>query len=335
MIQIKREHYRALADYYVSLPLSSDTCKMTTRARETFQFLHDLTGQDEADRPVVPRTLEQRRYLAKAHLREALLMHEESLRVNRMCQELKNKAEQLQTVIKHFHHRSLTLYETLEDEDDFQELVTPPPVMAATKYQLTLSYPDFSQHKVQDLFRQLGPEAVFSAKHDWSPARTVHLSRKTENTGFGFSVRGAAPVVVVSVETGGLADMARIREGDYLVGLMDRDVKWSSHEQVVNMITEASNYLRLTVVSPVKPWNKFKPNYSDSVSSKDQSQSSVSSSSSSSTSSTNIIRVFTPSSSRTSFSSMSSTSSKDSDNHDNNNRQRKKTWAVLQIKSNK
>ena len=30
----------------------------------------------------------------------------------------------------------------------------------------------------QDLFRQLGPEAVFSAKHDWSPPRTVHLTRR-------------------------------------------------------------------------------------------------------------------------------------------------------------
>ena len=47
------------------------------------QFLHDLSGQDEADRPAVPRSAQQRKYLGKAHLREALLMHEEALRVNR------------------------------------------------------------------------------------------------------------------------------------------------------------------------------------------------------------------------------------------------------------
>ena len=334
LIQVKREHYRALADYYVSFPLSNGTgLPLSSKAAETLQFLHDLSGQDEADRPVVPRSDKQRKYLGKAHLREALLMHEEALRVNRMCPELRNK-EALQGVIKHFHSRSLSLYEMLEEEDDFQELLSPPPVLAATKYQLTLSYPDFSRHKVQDLFRQLGPEAVFSAKHDWSPARTVHLTKKTdEGQGYGFSVRGAAPVTVVTVEPGSLADLAAIREGDYLVGLMDRDVKWSSHTQVVNMITEAMTYLRLTVVSPIKPWTKYKNSYSDSISSKPD-QSSVSSSSSSG-SSTNIIRVFTPSSSRTSFSSMSSTSSKESDGNLDNQKQRKKTWAVLQIKNHK
>ena len=292
---------------------------------------------DEADRPVVPRTKEQRKYLAKAHLREALLMHEEALRVNRMCPELKNK-DVLQLVIKHFHSRSLSLYEMLEDEDDFQELLSPPPIQAATKYQLTLSYPDFSQHKVQDLFRQLGPEAVFSAKHDWSPARTVHMTRTSDTTGYGFSVRGAAPVVVVGVEPGSLADMAQVREGDYLVGLMDRDVKWSTHDQVVNMITESMTYLRLTIVTPIKPWTKYKNSFSDSIStSNNKDQLSVSSStSSSSTSSSNVIKVFSPSSSRTSFSSLSSTSSKDSDSVNSDHyKHRKKSWAVLQIKNYK
>ena len=65
-----------------------------------------------------------------------------------MCPELRNK-EALHAVIKHFHARSLGLYELLEEEDDFQELLAPPPVMAATKYQLNLSYPDFSLHRVQ------------------------------------------------------------------------------------------------------------------------------------------------------------------------------------------
>ena len=116
---------------------------------------------------------------------------------------------------------------------------------------------------------------------------------------------------------------------------MDRDVKWSSHTQVVNMITEAMTYLRLIVVSPIKPWTKYKNIYSESISSKPDQSSVTSSTSSASGSSTNIIRVFTPSSSRTSFSSMSSTSSKDSDNNLDNQKQRKKTWAVLQIKNYK
>ena len=77
-----------------------------------------------------------------------------------MCPELRNK-EALHAVIKHFHARSLGLYELLEEEDDFQELLAPPPVMAATKYQLNLSYPDFSLHRVQ-VCRRLHPWLILT-----------------------------------------------------------------------------------------------------------------------------------------------------------------------------
>ena len=87
--------------------------------------------------------------------------------------------------------------------------------MPATTYQLTLAFPDFSQYKVSfvllsycqgstskgpteshyhndgddgvsnainvqvnDLFRGLGPVAVFSAKHHWTAPRTIQLRKK-------------------------------------------------------------------------------------------------------------------------------------------------------------
>ena len=46
-------------------------------------------------------------------------MHEEALRVNRMCPELRKK-DMLKNVLKNYHERSLSLYEDLEDEDDFR-----------------------------------------------------------------------------------------------------------------------------------------------------------------------------------------------------------------------
>ena len=52
-------------------------------------------------------------------MREALLMHEEALRLNRMCPDLRKK-DTLKNVLKHFHERSLSLYQDLEDEDDFR-----------------------------------------------------------------------------------------------------------------------------------------------------------------------------------------------------------------------
>ena len=52
-------------------------------------------------------------------MREALLMHEEALRVNRMCRELRKK-DILQEVLRLSHDRSLNKYADVDDEDDFQ-----------------------------------------------------------------------------------------------------------------------------------------------------------------------------------------------------------------------
>ena len=185
----------------------------------------------------------------KAHLREALLAHEEALRVNRMCRELRKK-DALQEVLKESHQRALHLYEEVDEEDDFQELLEPPPVLPATSIQLTLSFPDFSAHRVSDLFQQLGPEAVFSAKHHWTAPRSIQL-RKHRTEGFGFSVRGDAPVVLVGVEQSSLAMIAGLKEGDYLVAIGDREVKWEGHDTVVSLIRQAGDFLRLRVVSPL------------------------------------------------------------------------------------
>jgi len=209
LVQVKREHYRAMADYYVARGLFNHQAQLAPRSVETLQFLHDVNVESEAERPDVPRTAEQQKYLAKAHLREALLMHEEALRVNRMCPELRKK-ENIYAVLKHYHDTTVSMYEDIDEEDDFQEVLEPPPILPSTKFQLSLSYPDFSLYPVTDLFHSLGPEAVFSAKHHWTRSRTVQLTKK-EDEGYGLSVRGMAPVVVVEVEQDSLAEVSSRR----------------------------------------------------------------------------------------------------------------------------
>lgn len=253
LVTVKREHYRALANYYVAIALLDNRHEeLQQKSRETLQFIHDIRPEKAGTRtarPQLPDTEDQRLALGKAHLKEALLQHEEALRVNRMCRELRKK-DALHCALRHAHDRCLDKYADVDDEDDFTEQLEPPPVLAATTFQLTLAYPDFSRHKVADLFRCLGPVAVFSAKHHWSAPRTVHLSKKEEE-GYGFSVRGDAPVIVAGVEHGSLADIGGMREGDYLVGIGDSDVKWSGHGEVVAMIREAENSLRLRLVTPL------------------------------------------------------------------------------------
>ena len=123
-----------------------------------------------------------------------------------MCRELRKK-DGLADVLRQSHDRCADKYADVDDEDDFSEVMEPPPVLAGTTYQLSLAYPDFSRHKVVDLFRSLGPVAVFSAKHHWTAPRTVQL-RKKDDEGYGFSVRGDAPVVIAGVEHGSLADVS-------------------------------------------------------------------------------------------------------------------------------
>jgi hypothetical protein len=65
LVQVKREHYRALADYYVALGLSNHQTELTERSVETLLFLHDVSQEDDAERPAVPRTAEQRKYLGE------------------------------------------------------------------------------------------------------------------------------------------------------------------------------------------------------------------------------------------------------------------------------
>jgi hypothetical protein len=56
------------------------------------------------------------------------------------------------------------------------------------------------------LFSGLGPIAIFSAKHHWTGPRVVRL-RKRELEGFGFSVRGDAPVIVAGIDANSIAEV--------------------------------------------------------------------------------------------------------------------------------
>ena len=64
LTQVKREHYRALAHYYVALGLLDHLGELGPRTRETLQFVHD-TKEVEDKRLQVPNTDKDRKYLGK------------------------------------------------------------------------------------------------------------------------------------------------------------------------------------------------------------------------------------------------------------------------------
>lgn len=97
--------------------------------------------------------------------------------------------------------------------------------------------------------------------------RSVVLHRAKR--GFGFILRGAkassqlmqlkpsdrfpALQYLDDVDPGGVADMAGLKPGDFLLAINDEDVRAASHEKVVDMIRSAGALVSMTVVSPQFP----------------------------------------------------------------------------------
>ena len=117
-------------------------------------------------------------------------------------------------------------------------------------------------------------------------------------------------------------------EGDVLVGIEGEDVKWKTKEEVIHRIIAAENYLRITVVTPIRTrvTNK-KSSESESERYNSKELESVSSSS-------KVIKVFPPSDSRRSLSSsLSSVSdfSLSSGSDKFRTFRKKRPWSVLKI----
>ncbi|KPJ11801.1 Rhophilin-2 [Papilio machaon] len=305
--------------------------------------------------------------LGRAHLAEALALYEEALRLQRMCRELRGK-EALSRCVTAQRERAARARGGRE-EPDFADIIDAPAILPASKFELALTPPDFAQHRVEDLFKSLGPIAVFSAKRHWSAPRLIQLQKNTEkrrearrdrrngkeedklrrrpsdkrdhsednstyynqirdekildekrvtkqngvyinsynnnnydyhhkvieydryeyemekesklkngrererkelrrvaseynmannkdDEGFGFTVRGDAPVVIAAVEPNSLADIGGMREGDFIISIGETDVKWSSHGEVVRLIQQAGPALTLRLATPMDTCHK-------------------------------------------------------------------------------
>lgn len=65
-------------------------------------------------------------FSGRAHLKSALLFHEEAHRILRLCRELRNK-HFLSHVLNKCHERTSKAYANIEDDDDdFSEILDPP-----------------------------------------------------------------------------------------------------------------------------------------------------------------------------------------------------------------
>ncbi|XP_055779184.1 rhophilin-1-like [Salvelinus fontinalis] len=242
MVQVKAEHFRALSHYYAAVALCDLTQSIDEEEcdEEGEKALLQLHVSNPAGPPLsqVLRDPEERRKLGKAHLRRALIRHEEAMRVHGLCKILR-KMDILQEVLSFVHKRSLDKYSEMDREDDFDETAEAPEIHSQTQQKPDIIPPNFSTVQVTDIFRRLGPLSVFCARARWGPVRLVCLQRG--EGGLGLTLRGDSPVLVAGVVPGGCAEEAGLREGDYIVAVDGENCKWAKHGEVVHNLKSCSD----------------------------------------------------------------------------------------------
>uniref|UniRef100_A0A4W5N0Z2 Rhophilin Rho GTPase binding protein 1 n=1 Tax=Hucho hucho TaxID=62062 RepID=A0A4W5N0Z2_9TELE len=241
MVQVKAEHFRALSHYNAAVALCDHTQSIKEEddeesAKALFQF-HVSTPAGPPLSQVL-RDPEDRRKLGKAHLRCAVIRHEEAMRVHGLCKILR-KMDILQEVLSFMYKRSLDKYSEMDREDDFDETAEAPEIHSQTQHKPDITPPNFSTVPVTDIFQRLGPLSVFCARARWGPVRVVSLQRGDGS--LGLTLRGDSPVLVAGVVPGGCAQEAGLREGDYIVAVDGEDFKWAKHGEVVHTLKSCSN----------------------------------------------------------------------------------------------
>ncbi|XP_044309204.1 rhophilin-1 isoform X1 [Varanus komodoensis] len=235
MVHVKAEHFTALSHYFAAIALCDHPAAPGADPPEhekAFLQLHISAPEGPALRLLL-QDPEERRRLGKAHLKKAIMRHEEAMRIHGLCKILR-KMDILQEVLCLAHKRSLRKYSEIDHEEDFFEAVEAPDIHPKTQQRPEIKSPNFSKVKVMDIFHRLGPLSVFSAKNKWHPPRTVQLVRG--ESGFGFTLRGDSPVLIAGVVAGGCAAEAGLKEGDYIVSVGGKDCRWSKHAQVVQLL---------------------------------------------------------------------------------------------------
>ncbi|CAH6791029.1 Rhpn1 [Phodopus roborovskii] len=232
LAHVKSEHFCALAHYHAAMALCEDSSDEGELSRHIFQpsTTCDPQGPTASSIQKMPQHLEERRKLAKAHLKRAILGQEEALRLHTLCRVLR-EVDLLQVVVTQALRCSMAKYSELEREDDFFEAVEAPDIQPKTHQAPEVRMPSLSQMKVTDIFHRLGPLSVFSTKNRWRLVGPVHMTRGEGN--FGFTLRGDSPVLITAVVPGGQAESAGLKEGDYIVSVNGQPCKWWKHMEVV------------------------------------------------------------------------------------------------------
>ncbi|XP_063168792.1 rhophilin-2 [Candoia aspera] len=235
LAQVKSDHFRALAHYFVATLLSDHQLHQKDdedQQEKVFGQLYDHMPEGMTPLAVL-RDRSQRKQLGRVHLHRAVIYHEEALRVCSLCKKLRN-IEILQEILSVAHKQSLLKYTQQQQKDDFFSLVQAPDILSKTNHKIEPIAPLFSNVKVRDFFERLGPLTVFSAKQRWTPPRIIHFC--CEEDTLGFTLKGGPPVHVDCLDPASPAAVAGLKEGDTVVAVEGMDCKWLGTSDVLEKL---------------------------------------------------------------------------------------------------
>ncbi|XP_006641318.1 rhophilin-2 isoform X1 [Lepisosteus oculatus] len=237
MVQVKMSHYRGLAHYFVATALLDHRLGPNDdedRQEKALSQLYDSMPEGRSPLDIL-KSKDERTFLGKAHLRKAVLGHEEALRVHGLCRHLK-KLDILHEILQVSHRRSADKYSAYETGDDFVDYREAPDIISKTEQRAEIAVSFSTKVKVKDFFQKLGPLSLFSAKQRWTAPRTVRL--RTEDGDLGFTLKGVSPVQVQSLDPLSPAAVEGLKEGDYIVSIRDTDCKWMGVSEVMKLLKD-------------------------------------------------------------------------------------------------
>nr|XP_033799285.1 rhophilin-2 isoform X2 [Geotrypetes seraphini] len=237
MAQVKAEHYKALAHYFIATVLIDHILKASDdedKQEKAWAQLYDHIPEGLTPLTLLKDKL-QRTQLGKTHLRKAINSHEEAMRVSGLCRKLRH-IDILQEILSAAHKRSLQKYSMHVKEDDFLNLWEAPDVVSKTEYKAEMIVPQLSKVKVCDFFQRLGPLSIFSAKQRWSAPRSIHVSSAEGQ--LGFTLKGGSPVQVYGLDSLGPAALSGLKEGDYIVAVEGTDCKWLGVDEIMKLFKD-------------------------------------------------------------------------------------------------
>lgn len=229
MSQVKTNHYRSMAHYFVASALLDHQLGPSDdedQQEKTLSQVYDRLPEGRSPLDILKKKDERDR-IGKAHIRRAILGHEEALRIYALCHHL-NKLDSLQDILKASHQRSLNKFSENENEDEFTDYTEAPDIIPKTEHKAEMEVPATTK----------GPLSVFSAKQRWTAPRTVRVC--LEDRDLGFTLKGESPVQVVSLDPLCSAAADGLKEGDYIIAVGDTDCKWMGVGEVMKLLKDVN-----------------------------------------------------------------------------------------------